>query len=194
MLKYLFFIVIGYLCGSMLFCQWVPQKFMKKDICSLSNDGNPGASNVFINCGVPMGMLCLMLDMIKGWLPVVLSLRYLNPQHIAFALTLSAPVFGHAFSLYHKFRGGKCIATGFGVMIGLFSETYTGWILAGLYILFSTVIKINPHRMRSICAYILFALSATPILIIRHKIAIALGFLLIDMVAIYKHVKSAKNS
>ncbi len=194
MLKFLFFSLIGYLCGSMLFCQWVPEKFMKKDICSLSDDGNPGASNVFINCGVPMGMLCLILDMLKGLLPIALALKYLDWRNIAFALTLSAPVFGHAFSLYHKFRGGKCIATGFGVMIGLFPVTYTGFILAGLYIMFSTVIKINPHRMRSICAYALFALIATPILIIERKTAIALGFLLIDAIAVYKHVKAPRQS
>ena len=61
--------------GSVLYCRFVPLLLLKKDICALSPDKNPGAANVFVHCGVPMGLLCLVLDMAKGGVPVALALR-----------------------------------------------------------------------------------------------------------------------
>ena len=62
----------GFACGGVMFCRFMPLLLAKKDITKLSSDGNPGSANVFINCGIPLGLLCLFLDMFKGFLPVLL--------------------------------------------------------------------------------------------------------------------------
>lgn len=68
----LLYAALGFLSGSVLYCRFVPLLLLKKDICALSPDKNPGAANVFVHCGVPMGLLCLVLDMAKGGVPVAL--------------------------------------------------------------------------------------------------------------------------
>ena len=147
----------GYLLGGVFFCRIIPRVFLHRDITLISEDGNPGAANVFIHCGWEVGLCCLLLDMAKGFLPVFCALKYGISSHPAFVLILLAPVSGHAFSLFHRFRGGKCIAVIFGEMIALLWITPVGLILAGLYIFFSVAVKINPNRKRSIVTFSLFA-------------------------------------
>ena len=55
------FIVGGFLLGSIMFSRIVPRLVMSRDICALSSDHNPGAANVFMKCGVKMGIICLIL-------------------------------------------------------------------------------------------------------------------------------------
>ena len=62
-----------------MFCSFVPRLITGKDICGLSDDGNPGAFNVFRHCGAGVGCLCLALDVLKG-------LVLLAALYIAFSL------------------------------------------------------------------------------------------------------------
>ena len=69
-LLWLLLIVSGFFSGGVMYSRILPKLFLKKDICSNSPDKNPGASNVFVSCGVTLGMLCLLMDMLKGFVPV----------------------------------------------------------------------------------------------------------------------------
>ncbi|MGN1095540.1 MAG: glycerol-3-phosphate acyltransferase, partial [Eubacteriales bacterium] len=131
--------------GGIMFSELLPKIFLKKDIRELREDKNPGASNVFINCGVFMGSLCLLLDMAKGFLPVFVGIHFLDVNDPLFAAVMVSPVIGHAISPYHRFRGGKCIATAGGVLIAMLPVTYIGLVLPAAYILFSIVFKIPSH-------------------------------------------------
>lgn len=184
-----FFILGGFVSGGIMYCELVPKKTVKKDIQELSPDGNPGASNVFINCGIPLGMLCLMLDILKGCLPVLCTERLLDTNNICFALVMIAPVLGHALAPLNRFHGGKCIATAFGVMIALLPLTRIGLVLAGLYILFSTLIKINPNRIRSIVTFSLFCFISVAVLTYTKKYSVALGCAGISIIAVLRHTK-----
>lgn len=183
------YIIGGFFLGSMMFSQWLPKYFLKKDVASLSDDQNPGATNVFIACGPVWGILCLSLDMLKGFLPVYLSFHFLDPTNLWFALVMVAPVVGHAIAPINSFHGGKCIATTFGVLLALFPLTHIVLLLAGIYLIFSTVLKINPNRIRSIAAFGLFGLVSLISLIYHNQYAIALGCTLISLIAIMKHSK-----
>jgi glycerol-3-phosphate acyltransferase PlsY len=185
---YLLYAAIGYLSGSVLYCQILPQWLAGKNIAALSDDHNPGAFNVFTHCGIPLGSLCLALELAKGLIPVLIAVGRLDPRHFLFAPVIAAPVLGHAFSAWHRFDGGKGIAVGFGVMLGMFPFTLSGLILAGIFVFFSTIHKIQPHRRRSIVTYLLFAVIATPLLLWQQKAAVAVGYLLIDAVIIIKHL------
>ncbi len=76
--------------------------------------GNLGASNVGRTLGRRWGVLVLSLDLLKGCLPVLLA-----PDPQLAALTGLAAVLGHCFPVWLRFRGGKGVATSFGVMLAL---------------------------------------------------------------------------
>ena len=183
------YILGGLFLGSIMFCQLIPKVFLGKDITAISGDHNPGATNVFIHCGPTWGMLCLSLDILKGFLPVFLSFHYLDHNNLWFAAVMAAPVVGHALAPMNHFKGGKCIATAFGCLLGTFPLTHIVLVLAGIYIVFSTVLKIDPDRIRSIAAFGLFALVSLISLLHQGQYSIAIGCCLISLVAIFKHSK-----
>ena len=76
-----------------------------------------------------------------------------------FALILAAPVFGHACPFLQPQKGGKAIAVSFGVLLGLVPFWLPVLSLAALYLIFSLVIVIEPHFYRSVCTFVLFAVS-----------------------------------
>ena len=180
-------IVGGFFCGSVMFSRLLPLLLTGKDVSAENADRNPGAANAFSTCGVAVGMLCLLLDMFKGFLPVLLGRLLLNTNDLLFALVIVAPVLGHAIAPLNRFHGGKCIATSFGVTIALMPGCLAAPILALLYILFSTLIRIKPHRRRSILAFGLFALLIVPPLLYAGKTSYALACAAIALIAIYKH-------
>ena len=79
MMRACFFAVFGYLCGSVLFARLFSAA-MGKDILCSSKDGNPGTSNAFQYGGFFCGLLTLLGDLCKGFLPVWLFLRTEEPR------------------------------------------------------------------------------------------------------------------
>ena len=73
MLRSLKFIVMGYLCGSVLFARICAKLFNKPEILLESKDKNPGAANAFQYGGFLCGILTLGGDLAKGFLPIFLS-------------------------------------------------------------------------------------------------------------------------
>ena len=89
--------------------------------------GNVGATNLGRALGKKWGILCFVLDLFKGLLPVVgyrLTLAWMDivtGGSVAMLFWLSigvAAVLGHVFPIYLKFKGGKGMATGMGVLLG----------------------------------------------------------------------------
>ncbi len=156
----------------------------------MSDDGNPGAFNVFKHCGKIVGILCLFLDVLKGFLPVLLASNLLEYNNLLFSFVVFSPVLGHAIGMFNHFHGGKGIAVSFGVMFGLLPITWIPLvILIVLYILFSTVIKVNPNRKRSIVVYIFFGVISCIALVLRNLIYLAIGCFTISVITIYKHLR-----
>lgn len=61
-----------------------------------------------------------MFDILKGLLPILFSIQYLDVDNILFALVLCAPVIGHAFPFFGQWiKGGKGIAVSFGCFAGI---------------------------------------------------------------------------
>ena len=187
----LFYIALGFLSGSIFYCRLLPMLLMHRDVCTLSPDKNPGAANVFVHCGVPMGLLCLALDMAKGALPVVLALRVIDPARLAFAAVMAAPVLGHALGVLNGGHGGKCIAVIFGVLIALLGITPLGFVLAGIYILLAGILRVRPNGKCSVLTFSLFALCALSMGIVSGQYAVTLGAMTISAVSIVCHMKSA---
>ena len=177
-----------------MFCNFVPRLITGKDICGLSDDGNPGAFNVFRHCGAGVGCLCLALDVLKGLVPVLLAAFFTDTNSILFAFVMLAPVLGHAAGIFNRMRGGKCIATSFVVMLGLIPVTYWGLVLlAALYIAFS-LIRLSSNRVRSIIVYSLFAVLSAIVLCVCGLFAAALGCGMISLTAVLKHLLPLQGS
>lgn len=189
---YLLFALWGFLSGSILFCKRIPKHVKGIDICALSKDGNPGTANVFVHCGIPMGMLCLLLELFKGFAPTFAATMLLGSSSPFFALVLIAPPLGHAVAPFDGFKGGKCIAVIFGVLLGTVTETWTGWILAALYVFFFAVVRLRPNRRCSIVTYSLFAASAPAILFVQGKFALGIGYFLLAVIALVRHLRTKK--
>lgn len=185
-MNYLFFIILGYLSGSVMYAYLLPKLIKHIDICQLSKDGNPGTANAFMYAGIPVGILVIVCELLKGALPILFAAHCVDTAHLAFALVLIAPVWGHAIPLFsRKTQGGKSIAVSFGVLLGLFPVLTPVIALAAFYIFFSLVITISPHFFRSIVTF----LSFTGYCLYSDKVpsSIAIGCLLLALTVIWKH-------
>lgn len=83
------YIIGGYLSGSILYSYLLPKALKGIDITAESPDGNPGTANAFTCAGIPIGILVLCMELLKGYLPVHLALREVNPARWSFALILA---------------------------------------------------------------------------------------------------------
>ncbi len=179
----------SFLSGSVMYSKFIPMLLLRKDVCEEHEDHNPGAANVFASCGIAIGLTCLLLDVLKGFIPVLLARRVLDTDRLLFAAVLAAPVLGHAIAPFNRFHGGKCIATSFGVTFALMPESFVGLLLAAAYILFSTVLKIPSHRRRSIFAFSVFGILAPALLVATGRLPFAVGCLAVALTTITRHWK-----
>ncbi|MDD3277547.1 MAG: glycerol-3-phosphate acyltransferase [Lachnospiraceae bacterium] len=184
MREYLFFIILGYLCGSIRFGYLLPKVFCNVDVTALSDDGNPGVANAFQFGGIPVGIVTLLGELAKGALPVSMAVRAGLGGQMAFALVLLAPVLGHAYPIFCLSGGGKAIAVTFGTLIGLLPLWKPLEILIFWYLVFSLVFIITPHLQRSIVTFTAFAIHTA---FTVPDMAVVVGCILISGIVIWKH-------
>lgn len=186
-MRYVIWIVAGYLSGSVLYGYYLPLWLKKVDVCMLSDDGNPGTANAFKLAGIPMGILVILCELGKGFLPVWLAARALETERLLFSLVLAAPVLGHAFPVFTRGRrGGKAIAVSFGVLLGLVPEWRPVLTLVFFYLLFTLVIVVNPHLYRSIITFICFNLTC--LFTVGNK-PVLYGCMVLSLVVVVKHLE-----
>jgi len=119
-----------------MFALWLG-RFAGRDVREFG-DGNPGAVNAFRAGGWRIGVPALLLDFLKGAVPVAVAKYALGVAGFWLVPVALAPVAGHAFSPWLRFRGGKAVAVTFGVWCGLTlweGPTVLG-VLLGLVALF----------------------------------------------------------
>lgn len=182
-------VIVGFLLGSIMFSRLLPKLLKGKDITKDAPDRNPGAANVFATCGIAMGLLCLGLDMLKGFLPVFMACQRLDVSRMLFAAVMIAPVLGHAVGLFNRFHGGKCIATAFGVLLALLPISRIVLLLAGLYIFFSVGVKIKPNRYRSILVFTLFGVVSVAYFLLHGQQSLAVGCGMLAVIGVVKHTR-----
>jgi len=170
------FIIIGaYLLGSIPFGLLIV-KAHGKDLRSIGS-GNIGAANVSRALGRKWAYICFLLDMLKGLVPMLAAMFFtrttqasgtINQRVILLWLAVGcAAILGHIFPVYIKFRGGKGVATSFGVALGLWPY-YTICALAALAIWAAVALVWRYVSLASIAASIAFpvvlglAIALTP--------------------------------
>jgi len=124
----LVFVFFAYLTGALPSAIWIGRIFYNVDVREFGS-GNAGATNTFRVLGYKAGVPVLLIDILKGWV----SVKYTLLVNYIFLIEFSSPdvffetqlvfgiaaVLGHLFPIYVGFRGGKGIATMFGVLIAI---------------------------------------------------------------------------
>lgn len=110
-------VLIGYVCGSIPFGLLLTKAAGLGDVRSIGS-GNIGATNVLRTGNKKIAALTLILDGLKGAVPVLLFAHFGAPQ--AGMIAGLAAMAGHIFPLWLGFKGGKGVATSLGVLFGLF--------------------------------------------------------------------------
>lgn len=104
---------LGSVCSAILVC-----RVLRLPDPRTEGSGNPGATNVLRFGGKKAAALTLLGDIAKGLLPVALA-RLLGSSDFACALIGISAFLGHLYPIFFEFKGGKGVATAFGVMIAL---------------------------------------------------------------------------
>jgi glycerol-3-phosphate acyltransferase PlsY len=110
--------LVGFFCGSIPFSLLLGRLARRVDIREYG-DHNPGAANVLRAAGWRWGALAMFLDYLKAAIPVGLAWFIFGLRGWAIVPVALSPVAGHAFSPFLRGRGGKAVASTFGLWSGL---------------------------------------------------------------------------
>jgi len=113
----LILIIIAYLFGS-ISAAIIVCKVMGLPDPRTQGSNNPGATNVLRIGGKKAAAITLVVDMLKGFLPVFIAL-FLTTDEVTLALVAIAAFLGHLYPLFFGFKGGKGVATAFGAILGI---------------------------------------------------------------------------
>lgn len=121
----IFAVIFAYLLGSLSFAVIVSRAMGLHDPRTFGSK-NPGATNVLRSGSKVAAILTLLLDAVKGWLPVVL-VRWFGPPYGledgTVAMVVLAAFLGHLWPVFFRFEGGKGVATALGILLGI-----SGWL------------------------------------------------------------------
>ena len=115
-IHYLIYALAGYLVGSVS-TAIITCKLMGLEDPRSVGSNNPGATNVLRHGGKKAAIITLIGDMLKGLAPVI-AVTMIDPAAGAIALTGLGAFLGHVFPVYYGFKGGKGVATFYGVLLG----------------------------------------------------------------------------
>ena len=153
-------VLVGFFCGSIMFCALIPRLWKKVDIREISADGNPGTANVFKYCGWQCGLVSACCDFAKGCFPVIAGNILLGDDIGApFALIIAAPVLGHMFSIFSHGNGGMGIASLIGTIIAVFFASRLLLIIAGIYLITQFLLKFPTRKQKTTFVFLLFLLA-----------------------------------
>lgn len=171
--------VLAYLIGSVPCAILVARLFDLADPRSIGS-GNPGATNILRQGSKTAALVTLLGDVLKGVIPVVAA-RYLTPEPVVVALVGGAAFLGHLFPVFFGFRGGKGVATGLGVYLGLFlpvgMSLIACWlVVAGLF-RYSSLAAVATSALSPLVvaywlphpAYIVMSIVLAALLVWRHR-------------------------
>lgn len=138
-------VVAAYLVGSLSFAVIVSRVLGLNDPRTYGSK-NPGATNVLRSGSKLAAVVTLLLDAVKGWVPIFLVQAYGRPYGLeagTMALVGLAAFLGHLYPVFFRFEGGKGVATALGVLVGvhwgLGLATMATWIIIAVFFRYSSL-------------------------------------------------------
>lgn len=172
------FAIAAYIFGSIPFGKLIARKVAHIDITQ-KGSGNIGATNVARELSVSWGILTLVLDMLKGFVPVILF-ACLAPQtgtghEIGLSIVGLSALLGHQFSIFLRFRGGKGVGTALGIYLAISPLSCLVALLLFILIVYIWDFVSLASMLSAFAVPLLFALfGKTPPLVIGALIAAAI--------------------
>lgn len=133
--------LLAYLLGSLSFAVIVSHVMGLNDPRTYGSK-NPGATNVLRSGSKAAAVVTLLLDALKGWLPVVLVRWYGRRWGLddgTVALVGLAAFLGHLYPVFFRFQGGKGVATALGVLFGV--DAFLGLAAGAIWLLMAVVFR-----------------------------------------------------
>ncbi len=185
MMQSLTLTVFAYLLGSISTAIIVCRMMSLPDPRTLGSN-NPGATNVLRIGGKKAAAFTLLGDFLKGVIPVLIA-RAFGVDDQALAMVGFGAFLGHLYPLFFEFKGGKGVATAFGVILGL------SWQLAliaiGVWLIVAKVFKIS--SLAALIAAVITPFVGWLVFSMDHSITLMLAVLC--MILIWRHRSNIKN-
>ena len=150
-----------------------------------AGSGNPGATNVARLGGKKAAALTLVGDMLKGLLPVLFA-HFMHMGPVILAATALAAFLGHLYPIFFGFKGGKGVATGLGVIFGLY------WP-AGLLTTATWLAMAAVFRYSSLAALIAMLLTPLWFLWLWPEPAVIAAIVVLTVLLFWRHRSNISN-
>jgi glycerol-3-phosphate acyltransferase PlsY len=181
-------VVVAYLLGSVSFAVLV-SRLMKLPDPRTYGSNNPGATNVLRTGRKAAAALTLLGDCAKGWFAVFLTEQIFGSE-VAPAYKMSAVgiavVVGHMYPVFHRFHGGKGVATALGVLLGLNPWIGLGaastWAIIAFFFRISSLAALIAAASAPVYCYLLYGL---------HPYTLACG--VIALLLVWRHKSNIRN-
>ncbi|MDD5772757.1 MAG: glycerol-3-phosphate 1-O-acyltransferase PlsY [bacterium] len=188
-IKVILFLVFSYLLGSIPFAYLAGRILKGIDIREYGSK-NTGASNVSRVLGKVPGIAVFVLDFSKGLAPVLLAGYFFKDQENVLIIKILSgllSVFGHIWTVFLNFKGGKGVAASFGVMVGLIPKS-----TLIVFIIWIIVVALFRYiSLGSVAASLL--LPVFVFFVEKDKGALLVFTLVMSIIIIYKHMGNIKR-
>ena len=181
-------VLLAYLIGSVSFAV-VVSRAMKLPDPRTYGSNNPGATNVLRTGRKAAAALTLLGDCAKGWIAVFAAAQLLAGEVSAvdgIALAAVAVTIGHMYPVFHRFQGGKGVATALGVLLGLNVWIGLGaaatWAMMAFFLRISSLSALVAAVSAPVFCFMLYGL---------HPYTLACG--VIAVLLIWRHKTNIRN-
>jgi len=182
-------ILVAYLIGSISFAVLTSRAFRLPDPHTYGS-GNPGATNVLRTGNKAAAALTLVGDLLKGWLAVALVEQHGPGESLMAACAAVAVTLGHMFPVYHRFRGGKGVATALGVLLALnlylAAGTAATWLIMAFFFRISSLSALVAAAFAPFFAFLLYGMN-------RFELEPAIAVVVISLLLVWRHQENIRN-
>jgi len=193
-------ILLSYIIGSIPNALIIGKVFFKKDVRQYGS-GNLGGSNTGRVLGKKVGFIVMVLDQIKSVIAIILTkliIENTNPELLNLSIYLSAAfvILGHCYTCFANFKGGKAVASTFGILF--ITNIYIYLICLTLYAIF---LKLS--KFVSLSSIIIFFIAAiislipifrhSPLLNVTFDLYYSLSLFLFACFVVYRHRSNIKR-
>jgi glycerol-3-phosphate acyltransferase PlsY len=178
-LLFIFILIIIYLIAAIP-TGVVLSRLMGSEDVREKGSGNIGATNVYRVAGKLAGVLTLVGDTMKGFLPLLAYKTWLSPTSEHLAIASAIAIIGHCYPVYLKFKGGKGVATALGIFLVLSPQAVLGALVV-------FVVTVATSRFISLGSVMAAMSAPLLILMLNHPKPIFLATLFIALLIVWRH-------
>jgi glycerol-3-phosphate acyltransferase PlsY len=178
-LLFIFILIIIYLIAAIP-TGVVLSRLMGSEDVREKGSGNIGATNVYRVAGKLAGVLTLVGDTMKGFLPLLAYKTWLSPTSEQLAIASAIAIIGHCYPVYLKFKGGKGVATALGIFLVLSPQAVLGALVV-------FVVTVATSRFISLGSVMAAMSAPLLILMLNHPKPIFLATLFIALLIVWRH-------